>query len=115
MFVRFNQNAGLRATVLAHEGPGRMTMPNPNRYRNTLWCGLAAWIGAATILAWLSYGHAARRIIAISYLQLDSAQRPAPIAHSAPDTTAPTAHTAPSNDQQQLNSLSLNSLSLDLY
>jgi hypothetical protein len=37
-------------------------MPSPDRYRNTLWYGLATWIGAATMLTWLSYGHAARRI-----------------------------------------------------
>jgi uncharacterized small protein (DUF1192 family) len=62
------------------------------------------------MLAWLSYGHAARRSIAISYLQLDSERRPAPVAHSAPDTTGPTAHTAHSPDQQRLKSISL-----DLY
>ncbi len=37
-------------------------MPSPDRYRNTLWYGVATWLGAATMLAWLSYGHAARQI-----------------------------------------------------
>src|SRR5712664_3803987 len=45
-------------------------MPSPDRYRNTLWIALAAWIGATAILTWLSYGDAARRIIASSYPQL---------------------------------------------
>ena len=64
-------------------------MPSPDRYRNTLWIALAAWIGATAILTWLSYGDAARRIIASSYPQLGrSAPPPAPIAHSAPDMTS---------------------------
>jgi hypothetical protein len=58
------------------------------------------------MLAWLSYGHAARRIISTSYLQLDGGRRPAPIAHR-PDTSGPTAHAAASPDQQRLNSISL--------
>jgi hypothetical protein len=37
-------------------------MPSHNGYRNTLWHGLATWIGAAIMLTWLSYGHAARQI-----------------------------------------------------
>ena len=82
-------------------------MPNPDRYRNTLWCGLATWIGVVTMLTWLSYGHAARRTIATSYLQIGGAPRPVPIANSSPDTTGPTAQTASSPDRQRLKAISL--------
>jgi len=83
-------------------------MPSPDRYRNTLWIALAAWIGATAILTWLSYGDAARRIIASSYPQLGrSAPPPAPIAHSAPDMTILAAEAAPPPVQQRLNAMSL--------
>ena len=83
-------------------------MPSPDRYRNTLWIALAAWIGATAILTWLSYGDAARRIIASSYPQLGrSAPPPAPIAHSAPDMTSLAAEAAPPPVQQRLNAMSL--------
>ena len=83
-------------------------MPSPHRYRNTLWIALAAWIGATAILTWLSYGDAARRIIASSYPQLGrSAPPPAPIAHSAPDMTSLAAEAAPPPVQQRLNAMSL--------
>jgi septal ring factor EnvC (AmiA/AmiB activator) len=58
------------------------------------------------MLTWLSYGHAARRIIATSHLQLGGAPRPAPIANSVPDTTGPTAQVASSPDQQRLKAMS---------
>ncbi len=83
-------------------------MPSPHRYRNTLWIALGAWIGATAILTWLSYGDAARRIIASSYPQLGrSAPPPAPIAHSAPDMTSLAAEAAPPPVQQRLNAMSL--------
>jgi hypothetical protein len=83
-------------------------MPSPDRYRNTLWIILAAWIGATAILTWLSYGDAARRIIASSYPQLGwSAPPPTPIAHSAPDMTSLAAEAAPPPVQQRLNAMSL--------
>jgi len=80
-------------------------MPNPDRYRNTLW-GLATWIGVVTMLTWLSYGHAARRIIATSHLQIGGAPWLAPIANRSPDTTGPTTQTA-SPDQQRLKAITL--------
>jgi septal ring factor EnvC (AmiA/AmiB activator) len=82
-------------------------MPNPDRYRNTLWRGLATWIGVVTMLTWLSYGHAARRIIATSHLQIGGAPWPAPIANSVPDTTGPIAQAASPPDQQRLKAISL--------
>jgi septal ring factor EnvC (AmiA/AmiB activator) len=82
-------------------------MTNPDRYRNTLWCGLATWIGVVTMLTWLSYGHAARRTIAISHLQIGSAPRPAPIANSSPETTGPIAQTASSPGLQRFKAISL--------
>ena len=82
-------------------------MTIPDRYRNTLWCGLATWIGVVTMLTWLSYGHAARRTIAISHLQIGGAPRPAPIANSSPDTTSPTAQTASSPGLQRFKAISL--------
>ena len=83
-------------------------MPSSNRYRNALWIALAAWIGATAVLTWLSYGDAARRIIASSYSQLGwLAPPPAPIAHSAPDMTSMAAEAAPPPVQQRLNAMSL--------
>src|SRR5258708_34190878 len=83
-------------------------MPSPDRYRNTLWIVTAAWIGATAILTWLSYGDAARRIIASSYPRLGwLAPSPAPIARSAPDMTSLAAEAAPSPVQQRLNAMSL--------
>src|SRR6266436_1918426 len=65
-------------------------------------------VGVAAILAWQSYGDAARRIIASSYPQLDwLAPRAAPIAYSAHGTTGPAAQAAASPDQQRLNAMSL--------
>ena len=65
-------------------------------------------VGVAAILAWQSYGDAARRIIASSYPQLDwLAPRAAPIAYSAHGTTGLAAQVAPSPDQQRLNAMSL--------
>src|SRR5260221_13422142 len=80
-------------------------MPNADRYRNTLW-GLATWIGVVTMLTWLSYGHAARRIIATSHLQIGGAPWPAPISNRLPYTTRPKAQTA-SSDQQRLKAITL--------
>jgi hypothetical protein len=82
-------------------------MPSPDRYRNTLWIAVAAWIGATAILTWLSYGDAARRIIASSYPLGWLAPPPAPIAHSAPDMTSLAAEAAPPPVQQRLNAMSL--------
>ena len=82
-------------------------MPSPDRYRNTLWIALGAWIGATAILTWLSYGDAARRIIASSYPLGWLAPPPAPIAHSAPDMTSLAAEAAPPPVQQRLNAMSL--------
>jgi hypothetical protein len=42
-------------------------------------------VSGAAILAWQSYGDAARQIIASSYSQLVLAPRTAPVAYSAPD------------------------------
>jgi len=65
--------------------------------------------GIAVILAWQSYGDAARQIIANSYTQLDwLAPRTAPIAHSAHDTIGLAAQAASSPEQR------LNAISLDL-
>jgi septal ring factor EnvC (AmiA/AmiB activator) len=80
-------------------------MPKPDLHRNTLWCGLATWIGVATMLTWLSYGHAVRRTVATSHLQIGG---PAPIANSAPDTTGPTSQAASSPDQRRLKAISHN-------
>src|SRR6266699_2466407 len=63
--------------------------------------------GAAT-LAWLSYGDAAREMIASSSPQLGwLAPQAAPVAQTAPNMIAPAAPTAPSPDRQQLNAMSL--------
>jgi hypothetical protein len=82
-------------------------MTIPDRYRNTLWCGLATWIGVVTMLTWLSYGHAARRTIAISHLQIGGGPRPARIANSSPDTTSPAAQTASSPGLQRFKAITL--------
>jgi methyl-accepting chemotaxis protein len=80
-------------------------MPSPDRYLKTL---LVVWIGATAILAWLSYGDAARRIIASSYRQLAWLVPPtAPIADNAPDTTGLSSQAAPSPNQEPLNAMSL--------
>jgi len=83
-------------------------MPSPDRYRNILWFALAVWIGATAILSWLSYGDAAKRIIASTCPQLGwLAPPPAPIAHSAPDITGLAAEAAPPPIQRRLNAMSL--------
>jgi hypothetical protein len=65
-------------------------------------------VGIAAILAWQSYGDAARRIIASAYPRLGwLALRAAPIAYSAHGTTGLAAQVAPSPDQQRLNTISL--------
>ena len=65
-------------------------------------------VGVAAILAWQSYGDAARRIIASSHPQLDwLAPRTTPIVYSAHDTIGLAAQVAPSPDQQRLNAMSL--------
>ena len=65
-------------------------------------------VGIAAILAWQSYGDAARQFIASSYPQAGwLAPRTAPIAYSAPGTTGLAAQIAPSPDQQRLNAMSL--------
>ncbi len=65
-------------------------------------------VGVAAILAWQSYGDAARQFIASSYPQAGwLAPRTAPIAYSAPGTTGLAAQIAPSPDQQRLNAMSL--------
>jgi|GraSoi_2013_40cm_1033754.scaffolds.fasta_scaffold60744_1 hypothetical protein len=46
---------------------------------------IALCVSGAAILAWQSYGDAARQIIASSYSQLVLAPRTAPVAYSAPD------------------------------
>ena len=64
--------------------------------------------GIAAILAWHSYGDAAKQIIAGSYPQLGwLAPRAAPIAYSTHGTTGPAAQAAASPDQQRLNAMSL--------
>jgi hypothetical protein len=63
--------------------------------------------GIAAILAWQSYGDAAKQIIASSYPQLGwLAPRAAPIAYSARDTIGLAAQAAPP-DQERLNAFSL--------
>jgi septal ring factor EnvC (AmiA/AmiB activator) len=65
--------------------------------------------GAAAILAWQSYGDAARKIIAGTYPQLGwLVPWTARIAYSAPDAIALAAQAAPSPEQR------LNTISLDL-
>jgi len=65
-------------------------------------------VGVAAILAWQSYGDAARQFIASSYPQAGwLAPRTAPIAYSAPGTNGLAAQIAPSPDQQRLNAMSL--------
>jgi hypothetical protein len=64
--------------------------------------------GIAAILAWQSYGDAAKQIIAGSYPQLGwLAPRAAPIAYSAHDTIGLAAQAAASPDEQRLNAISL--------
>jgi hypothetical protein len=106
-FVFAINYAGFPARRSLRERFRTNAMPNPDRYRNTLWCGLATWIGVVTMLTWLSYGHAARRTIATSHLQIGGAPRPVPIANSSPDTTGSTAQTASSPDLQRLKAISL--------
>jgi hypothetical protein len=78
-------------------------MPSPKLVLITFCSGIGA------ILAWQSYGAAARRIIASSYPQLEwLAPRAAPIAYSAHDTIGLAAQAASSPDQR------LNARSLDL-
>jgi hypothetical protein len=78
-------------------------MPSPKLVLITFCSGIGA------ILAWQSYGDAARRIIASSYPQLDwLAPRTTPIAYSAHDTIGLAAQAAPSPDQR------LSAMSLDL-
>jgi len=65
-------------------------------------------IGVAAILAWQSYGDAAREMIASSSPQLGwLAPQAAPVAQTAPNMIAPAAPTVPSPDRQQLNAMSL--------
>src|SRR5258705_705609 len=65
-------------------------------------------VGAVAIMAWQSYGDAARKIIASSYSQAGwLAPRTAPIAYSAPGTTGLAAQAALSLDQPRLNAISL--------
>jgi methyl-accepting chemotaxis protein len=65
-------------------------------------------IGVAAILAWQSYGDAARRIIASSSPQLDwLAPQTTPIAYSDHDTIGLAAQAAASLDQHRLNAVSL--------
>ena len=60
-------------------------------------------VGVGTILAWQSYGDAARAMIANSSPQLGwLAPQTAPIVQTAPDVAAPTAAAAASPDLQQL-------------
>src|SRR6266566_951875 len=64
-------------------------------------------IGVAATLAWLSYGDAAREMIASSSPQLGwLAPHPAP-AQTSPNMIAPAAPADPSLVQQQLNAISL--------
>jgi hypothetical protein len=64
-------------------------------------------IGVAATLAWLSYGDAAREMIASSSPQLGwLAPHPAP-AQTSPNVIAPAAPADPSLVQQQLNAISL--------
>ena len=64
--------------------------------------------GIAAILAWHSYGDAAKQIIAGSYPQLGwLAPRAAPIAYCAHDTIGLAAQAAASPDEQRLNAISL--------
>src|SRR5258708_2069734 len=66
-------------------------------------------VGAAAILAWQSYGDAARKIITGTYPQLGwLVPRTARIAYSTPDAIGLAAQAAPSPDQR------LNAISLDL-
>jgi hypothetical protein len=64
--------------------------------------------GIAAILAWQSYGDAAKQIIASAYPHLGwLAPRATPIAYSAHDTIGLAAQAAASPDQQPLNAISL--------
>jgi len=69
---------------------------------------IALCVSVGAILAWQSYGDAARQIIASSYPQAGwLAPRTSPIAYSAPGTTGLAAQAAPSLDQQRLNAISI--------
>jgi hypothetical protein len=88
------QFAGQGLPVPTHEGQDECHAEPRSLPEYVMDC-LAAWIGATAILTWLSYGDAARRIIASSYPQLGwLAPPPAPIAHSAPDMTSLAAEAA---------------------
>jgi len=63
-------------------------------------------IGVIAALAWQSYGHAAREMIASSSPQLRWLA-PQPVVETAPDTVVPAAPATPSPDVQQLKALSL--------
>ncbi len=65
-------------------------------------------IGVAATLAWQSYGHPARELIANSYPQLGwLAPQAEPVAQNAPDLIALAVRAAASLNQQQLNAMSL--------
>jgi hypothetical protein len=65
-------------------------------------------ISVAATLAWLSYGDAAKQIIANSSLQLGwLAPQAASVAQNTPDMIAPAVPPTPSPDQQRLNAMSL--------
>ncbi len=65
-------------------------------------------IGVAATLAWQSYGHPARELIANSYPQLGwLAPQAEPVAQNAPDMIALALRAATSLDQQQPNAMSL--------
>jgi len=69
---------------------------------------IALCVSVGAILAWQSYGDAARQIIASSYPQAGwLAPRTAPTAYGAPGTTGLPAQAAPSVDQQRFNAISI--------
>jgi septal ring factor EnvC (AmiA/AmiB activator) len=69
---------------------------------------IALCVGVAVILAWRSYGDAAREMIASSSRELRwLAPQAAPSAQSAPDVIGQAAQAASSPDQQRLNAISL--------
>jgi hypothetical protein len=63
-------------------------------------------IGVVAALAWQSYGHAAREMIANSSPQLRWLA-PQTVVETAPDTAAPAAPATPSPDRQQFKAMSL--------
>jgi hypothetical protein len=97
----------LRPTILENPFPDGQPSLRKRALRALSRFLIAFCTGVAAILAWQSYGDAAKEMIASSYPQLSwLAPQARPIAHSAPNIALP-APAAPSFDHQQLSAMSL--------